>query len=264
MPAMELLSGFVTAPDTTQTNLTMASGNSLTIRDNKGQGQVHLLQAWADVQLAGILRIKSPNLHDDVQGIRLRTFASEVDPLLPEGIKQKLISQDDLTVDLSGSSTSGDIESACMLIFYDSLPGIEARLAKWSEIASRIKHIMTVENTLALGTSGGYSGEKTIVAEFDLLKANQDYALLGYIVSAECAAIRYRGSELGNLGVGGPGNDLDRNMTAGWFKDLSVMYDLPTIPILNSANKNSILVDGVQDENGTDVTVNHVLAELSS
>jgi hypothetical protein len=68
--AMELLTGIVTAPSTTQTALTMNVGNSLTIRNARSRARSSLLTAWADVQVRGILRIKSPKLHDNVQGIR--------------------------------------------------------------------------------------------------------------------------------------------------------------------------------------------------
>lgn len=262
MAALELLTGFVTAPSTTQTALGMASGNSLTIRNNGGSGQIRLLQAWVDVQSAGILRIKSPNLHDDTQGIRIQTVASEPDPLLPLGVGQKLVSQDSITVDLSGSATASDIETACLLVYYEALPGIEGRFDTPDAVMQRIKHIMSVENTLSLGASGGYSGEEAINAEFDIFKANTDYALLGYTVDSECACVRWRGSETGNLGVGGPGNEASRQLTANWFMNLSRQHGLPLVPIFNSANKASILIDGAQDENGTDVTVNSIFAEL--
>ena len=263
MPALELLTGYVTAPDTTQTALTMSSGNSLTIRNNAGEGKIYLLQAWADSQTAGVLRIKSPNMHDNVQGIRLRPIASEVDPLLPNGFKQELQSQDTLVVDLSGSATAGDIESAAMLLYYQHLPGLVANLLTPEQVQSRIKNLLTVENTLSLGTTGGYSGEEAINAEYDLLKANTDYAILGYEVSAECLAIRWRGSDFGNLGVGGPGNEKDKHTTRNWFANLSNQYGIALIPVFNSANASSVLLDGVQDENGTDTTVQTILAELT-
>jgi hypothetical protein len=38
---------------------------------------------------------------------------------------------------------------------------------------------------------------------------------------------------------------------------------MPLIPVFNSANKGGILIDAAQDENGTDVTVNSIFAELS-
>ena len=121
---------------------------------------------------------------------------------------------------------------------------------------------MCVENTLALGTSGDYSGEEAINSEFDQLKANTDYALLGYNVSVICNAVRWRGSDLGNLGVGGPGNAVDKNMTTNWFVDLSKKTGIPLIPVFNSANKGAILVDGQQDEDGTDTVLTSIFAEL--
>jgi len=129
-------------------------------------------------------------------------------------------------------------------------------------VESAAKQVLTVENTLSLGTGGGYTGEEALNAEFDLLKGNTDYAIIGYQVDAECAAIRYRGSDFGNLGIGGPGNADDKHLTANWFINLSTMHGLPLIPVFNSANVQSVLVDGVQDEDGADAAVNTILVEL--
>ena len=62
---------------------------------------------------------------------------------------------------------------------------------------------------------------------------------------------------------GGPGNDTSKHITANWFKLLSEQIGVALIPVFNSANVDNVLIDGVQDENGTDVTVNTILAELS-
>jgi len=260
--ALEIIGGYATAPSTTVTALTMFAGNSLTIRNAPLESDVKLLQVWADVQGAGYLRIRSPRLHDNVQGIRLYTVVSEVQPLLPMGAAQKLIPQDTLIAEITGSATTGDIESALMLLFYSNLPGVDARLASWEDVLRRMVNIVTVENTLSLGTGGGWSGEEALNAEFDLLKANTDYALLGYQVSAECAAVRWRGVDTGNLGVGGPGCETLKELTADWFVRLSKAFGLPLIPVFNSANKAGILVDGAQDENGTDTTLTSILAEI--
>lgn len=260
--ALEVITGFVTAPDTTQTALTLAVGNTLTVRSHPFEANAMLLQVWADNQTAGTLRIRSPRLHDQVQGIRLDVLSSDVKPLLPKGMGEPLFPQDTLDVDLSGSATAGDIETAALLVYYQDLPGIDSRLMRPSEVLPRIRHIVTVENTLALGTGGGYSGEEAIDAEFDLLRANTDYAILGYLVDAECAVVRWRGPFSGNLGLGGPGDDAGRDYTRSWFINLSEEHDLGLIPVFNAADKSNVLIDGAQDENGTDVTVTTILAQL--
>jgi hypothetical protein len=82
------------------------------------------------------------------------------------------------------------------------------------------------------------------------------------LVSAECVAVRWVGADIGNLGIGGPGNETDKHLTEDWFVKLSRMTGLPLIPVFNSANKTGILVDGAQDENGTDSILTSIFAEL--
>lgn len=264
MGALELLSGQVTAPDTTLTALTMNAGNSLTIRNTPVDTRIWLLQAWVKAQGAGVLRIRSPQLHDNVQGVRLRTVVGEVDPLLPMGAMQRLQTQDQLVVELSGSATAGDIETASLLVYYETLPGIEMRRISAQELRERMVNLVTVENTLSAGTAGGYSGEEAIDAEFDLLRANTDYALVGYHVSTICGAVRYRGVDFGNLGVGGPGNAASKQLTGSWFKILAEVSGFDLVPVFNSANKSGLLLDVHQDEDGADPVVSTILAQLAA
>lgn len=263
MGLMELLVGQVTAPSTTLTALTMNSGNSLTVRNTSPQATIMLMQVWVDNQAAGTFRVRGPEFHDNVQGMRFDITASEVDPLIPWGITEKLKPQQTIIAELSGSGTAADIESAALLLYYSDIPGLTGRYITPEEVTRRKESLMTVENTLSLGTAGGYSGEEAINAEFDLWEANRDYALVGYLVDGEAAAIRWRGTDTGNLGIGGPGNEVDRQLTNNWFAMLSKTYGMPLIPVFNSANKASILIDGHQDENGTDVTVTSIFALLT-
>lgn len=260
--AMQLVTGFVTAPSTTLTAWTMASGDTLAVRNFRDGTQAHLLNFWCDNQAAGSIQVKSPLFHDDVTGIQANIVASEVYPLMPQFIGQRLYSQDTLSVKQSGSATASDIESGTLCLYYDDLAGADAKLMSPAEIMPRIVSVMTAYNTLSLGTAGGYSGEETIIAEINNWKANRDYALLGYVVSAECCTIGYRGNATSNLRVGGPGNETQKDLTSNWFIYLSQMTGKPCIPVFNTADNASILIDGVQDENGTDVTVTSYFALL--
>ena len=267
--ALEVIAGLVTAPDTTQTALTMNTGNSATIRHAAPDSPVRLLSAWVDVQVRGILRIRSPKLHDNVQGLRFDTIASEVQPLFDPMFAERMYPQDALTIDLSGSATAADIESAALLLYYPDLAGQAARLIDPTMLKQRFVRLFTVENSLATGAAGGWSGEEAINADFDLMRANTDYALLGYLCSpvagqtvGECLAVGWRGVDTGNLRVGGPGTDTDRWLTNRWFVYLSERTGLPCIPVFNSANRAGVLIDAHQDENGLDVLVTSIFAEL--
>lgn len=264
--ALELIAGDVTGAVAagTFTGITMHSGNSLTVRNTPDDVDIKLLTFWADTQLNNSLRIRSPRLHDNVQGMRFETNSSNTQYLLDTKFAQKLTPQDTLAVEFDESTAAGDIQTFCALVYYKDLPGIEGRFINSTELAERMVNILTVENTIDSGAGGDWLGSEAINAEFDLLKANTDYAIIGYHVSVECAAVRYRGSDFGNLGLGGPGNENDKDLTRSWFARLSDSTGLSLIPVFNSANKGALLIDVAQDENGGDPIVTTILAELKA
>jgi hypothetical protein len=262
-PALQIVVGFVTAPSTTLTAWTLAAGDSLQIANCDFTKVVRLLSMWSDQQTAGFLGVRSPKLHDAVRGIRVKSIAATVTPLLPLGTYQKLFPQDVLTVEQSGSATAGDIETGALLVHYEDLPGVSARFITYDELMKRGVNTKSVENTLALGTAGGYSGSVAINATEDLMKANTDYALAGYECDVECAAVGWKGPDTGNVRLGGPGNPSLKHLTGTWFVRLAREYGLPLIPIINSANKGATFIDGVQDENGADSVVSSHFIELA-
>lgn len=263
--AVEIIAGDVTGAIAagTYTGITAHTGNSLTVRNAKEDSEVRLLTCWADTQLNNSLRIRSPRLHDNVQGMRFEAVASHLHPLLSPKFRQKLIPQDTLTVEFDESALAGDVQTFCALIHYADLPGIEARFINLEQLLSRGRSIVTVENTIDTGAGGDWLGAEAINAELDLLKANEDYALVGYHVSVECAAVRWRGADLGNLGIGGPGIEDAKDLTGQWFIWLSEETGIPLIPVFNSANKAAILVDACQDENAGDPVVTSIFVELA-
>lgn len=261
--AMELISGKATAPGSTLTALTMAAGNSLTVRNASFTSDIRLIDMWAENNAAGIFRIRSPKLHDNVQGIRYRIDATDPMGLFPKGSWQKLTPQDTLIAEISGSATGGQIEQGQALIWYSDLPGSNARLANWADISPRVVNYLTNEVAITPGVTGGYSGQVALNSTFDLLQANTDYAILGLTVDVRCAAVRITGPDFANFGVGVPGLLTQRNWTARYFKDMNQQLGVPTIPIFNSANKAGTLVDIVQDQTGNAVNVNIVLVQLA-
>jgi hypothetical protein len=262
--ALDTVSGFVTAPGSTLTNWTLASGDSLAVRNADMTKKTMLLTAWFFNQVAGTAVIRSPRLHDNVQGIRSTVLAADVEEFFPDGVAQRLYPQDTLVVQQSGSAVGGQIESGSLLIYYEDVPGESARLIDVAELQKRIQNVMTVENPITPGAAGGYSGGVAINASFDLLKANTDYALLGYLVSARACTVAWRGADSGNLRVSGPAEPGKRDRTSNWFVGLSSSFGMPLIPVFNAANKSNITVDVVQNQAATALTVTSIFAELSA
>lgn len=261
--ALEVIAGRTVAAGATITEVTMNTGNSATIRNTPLDALIQLLQLWTVVQAVGTGRVRSPKLHDNVNGIRVDNVADNPRPLLPNYHRQKLYPQDELTIELSGSAVAGDVDMIALLIGYDDLPGISGRFITEETLYLQGVNTLTVENTITTGATGDWSGEEALNAEFDLLKANTDYALVGYLVDTQCGSVRWRGSDFGNLGVGGVGDDMGRDYTASWFLNLARYFGAPWIPVFNSANKDAVLVDAHQDEDAASVTLTSILVELA-
>ena len=262
MPALQVQTYQGTAINTTLAALTALSGDSLSVANFALGKTALLIQMWADVQAAGTARVRSPKMHDNVNGIRFDTIASDPRPLMPWGAAQPLYPNDTLIVELAGSATAGDIEYVALLEWFEDMPGVQGRLFDWAQIRPRIEQVLTVENTLATGSTAAYGGSEAINAEIDQFQQGVDYALLGFKVDAEAAVIGWRAVDFGNLRVGGPGEETEADVLSNWFVRLSNEYGRPMIPVFNGSNKASVLIDSVQDENGTDTTVTTWLARL--
>ncbi len=261
--AMEVIAGTVTAPGSTITALTAAAPGSFTIRNANVNTDVRLLGMWAEVRSAGVFRIRSPRLHDAVNGIRTQVQNGIVTPLIPQDPLQKLVPQDLLTVELSGSSTAGKIETGCFIVYHQDMPSVSARFIDAPTLRGRGVNIAGVEIDTTPGTGGGWTGGSALNKTEQNLKANTDYALIGYTMSAPAAAIAVSGPDTGNLYVGGPGYTAEFELLQEWFIRLSRMSGAPCIPVINAANQGGTNLYIAQDEGGAAVNVSLNLVELA-
>jgi hypothetical protein len=264
--ALEVIAGAVTAPGATLTAWTVAAGNSLTIRSAPIDSQIALLQLWAFNQVAGVMRVRSPRLHDNVQGIRSRISAANVEPLLANtgdgGVLQKLTTQDVLTVEHSGSAVAGQIEGGALLVYYNNIPQISARLIDQATLLKSGVNLIGQEVSITTGVAIGFSGQVAINVTNDNFKANTDYALVGGMVDTRVGTIRIQGIDTGNLGLGFPGEPTQRHVTSNFFARLSMSTGLPCIPVFNSANKNAILIDAFGNQGAITAVVTLYMVEL--
>src|SRR5436309_12273914 len=265
MPAaMEVITGFVANVSGFNTP-TMNSGDSLTVRYTDPAKKIWLLNAWELTEGAtGQMRIQSPKLHDNVQGIRLRVPQALPNPLLCENAPQRMYPQDNLTWQFGGGTGAGAIQPASLLLYYEDLPGVAARFIDEKTLLQRMVNVFTVETAITLAATGAYSTAAAINATFDLIKANTDYALLGYLSDqANAASVHWRGADSGNLRVGGPAAINLTHLTAEWFVRLSQNYGIPMIPVFNSAAKQGIFVDATANHNAGTLNLVSYMAELA-
>lgn len=259
--AYEVVAGRVTNPGATPTALTANTGDSFTVKNFPMESGAWLEGIWAKAGTSGVIQVRSSKLHDFTQGLRLRHQANEPRNLLPDEAMQRLHPQDNLTVEVSGSAAATDV--GLLALYYRDLPGQDQRLAMWEQIQPRILHITAVEVSItAAGTLGDWSAGTAIDATNDLLKANTDYAVLGYHPQNEVAGIALRGPDTGNLRIGGPGS-VEPIETRNWFVDQTRLKNTPHIPVINAANKGGTLAFQVDNAAGAANLVDFILAELS-
>jgi len=256
--ALELVTFITTAAGASGVAGAALAGNSLTVRN--GGKAILALSAWRTGQAVGFVRFTSPFLHDGLVGVDL-VVPSGQSLLLPVG-EMELQPQDQLVVTMGGSATAGDIEHVSVLIYYQDLPGMDAHLIGYEEYRRRVVDFHAAKNTVTTGTTGQYTGAETIVAEQDALKARTEYALLGCSVQVGVHAIRWLGPDLGNLGIGMPAIAGLYSSNTTFFVELARRTGLPTIPVINSANKSLTYIDAVTDENGVDPVVSTIYGRL--
>lgn len=263
--ALELIGGSATNPGATLTTINFSTGQSGVIRGTDATKAAWLLSLGSFNATAGELRVFSPRLHDQVQGIRNRVTAAFSGPLVPGhtngGFAQRLYSQDNLTVQVSGGGA--ELDTPYLLIGYDDLAGVAGRFIDQATLKKNGINIVTVEVTVTGVATGIFGGAVAINSTFDTLIANTDYALLGGITDTRCAAVGITGVDFGNLRVGFPGEPSIRDETQNFFQQLSLAYNAPYIPVFNSANKSQTNVDVLTNGAGGTFIVNLELVQLA-
>ncbi len=258
--ALEVISGRTTNPGATLTTVTNNTGSSNVIRAAAEGSRISLVTLWNQAATAGEVRITSARIHDQADGIRLRTLAARSYPLAPPGPIQRLYSQDSLTIQTSGGAAETD--TVFLLVFYDDLPGVAANLARWSDIAPRIVNLSGVrENAAASATVGDVGQPQVLTADQDTFKRNVNYALLGIISDVTCGLLGLVGADTGNLVVGLP-TDIGLGESAYGFAELSALSGLPTIPIINGANVGATSVAACHTTVSQAFNASYLFAEL--
>ncbi len=263
MAALDTVTGTTTAPGAVITAVTVASGDTLAVRNtNPGVG-IWLLSIISHKNAAGITRLRSPRLHDNVQGIRAQVQALTPLPLIAHWPLQRLFPQDALILEATGSAVAGQIESEILVIYYEDVPGSMARFIAPDDLQRRGVNVLTQQVNLVPGAGGGYTGSRALNADFDFMVANTDYALLGATYSATSGVVTMKGIDTGNLRVAIPALASMPQLTKDWFWRLSTWSRLPLIPIFNSANKGGITVETVQTQAATALNVSFNFVQLA-
>ena len=256
----EVVDSFVTNPSGFTAH-TLVSGDTFAVRAANPSSKVWLAAAWATAATISQTRIHSPKLHDNVQGLLLRhDVASTPRDKLGASFFQPLFAQDTLVVETTTTGTESD--GTGYLVYYEDLPGSQANFAMEADILPRIVNLVTVEVQNASGAAiGARCTSRAINADFDLLKGNTQYALLGYEVDTTGLSVGIRGPDTSNFRIAGP-MTTETLETRDWFRRLSARLQKPCIPIINSANKAGTFIDNSQVVTGLAAKVTLVMAEL--
>lgn|SRR5208337_124740 len=264
--AIEVVAGFYTNPGGTLQPLAASTGTSFTIRGTDTTKNAWLASAWAFCATAGEMSIRSPRLHDNVQGIRNRVTAAYSVPLFNTPFnpmaKQRLFAQDNLTVLLSGGAA--EIDCGAILVYYEDLAGVAGRFIDYPTLLKSGINLVTAEVTVTGVVTGNFGGAVAINSTFDTLKANTDYAILGGMTDTRGCAVRITGVDLGNIGAGFPAEPSIREETNNWFVGLAQGLGLPAIPVINSANKSAIAIDVETNQAGGTYIINLTLMEMAA
>lgn len=257
---MEVITGRALNPGATVTALTVNTNNSFTVRAFPEGQAAYLEGMWTQQATAGIFQVRSPRMHDDVRGIRFTAAAANVRNFFDDWSEQFLFPNDPLRVEITGGGAETD--SGALLVYYQNLPGIDARLQMWEQVKPRIvNHLTTVVTVVGPTVAGDWSAGTVFTTDSDLLKSDTDYAVLGYTVDTEVLAVGLSSSDTGNLRVGGPG-PIEPIETRDWFVSLSLAHGTPHIPVFNSNNRGSINAFVARNTTGTSDVVAFHLAQL--
>src|SRR5437868_7404730 len=115
---LEILTGRATNP-AALTALTMNTGDSLAVRAFGDNVACYLENIWSQQATAGFIRVRSPRMHDNVQGIRMAAPAALPLPLLPLEANQRVYATDTLIAEIQGGGA--EVDNMAIQVYYDGV-----------------------------------------------------------------------------------------------------------------------------------------------
>ncbi len=243
---LEILSGFTTDVSGVKTRVTMFTDDSNIIRTGIKTEDIYLLAIWSGSEGSeGVGEIKSPRMHDNVNGIQY-SIAQGGDvgvPLFPN--LQRLITQDNLNIFMTTNVGLNAYANVHMLIYYDDLPASQGNYINYEQLLQSKNQIMTLKHSITPDSHVNYSGGEVVTTDQDQFESLKNYAFLGFknIASINGSALCLRGHDTGNLRIGQPINSSQRENMRPYFVDLAKESKLAVIPLINAANKDNTFID---------------------
>lgn len=250
--------------------LAAASGDSLSIVNFNPGASAYAEEVFSSNSAHKMeAAIFSPRFGDPVFGLRLQhnfvptlaAGAKSVGLLLPKLVDVPVYATDTLTFQVNG--TAADNANVGLQLYYNDVPGTAQRLASWEMIAGNIVRAIGVEVTVTPGTTGNYGTAVAINANDDRFRADTDYALLGLTADQAVMMFTIKGPDTGNFRVPMAAHYDERN-SAGWFVDQDVFRPTPHIPVINSNNKSTTFLEGIDAANPGATKVSLFFAELGT
>lgn len=238
---------------------TASSGDTLSVRNFNPPDSCFLENIIRMGTTAGFVQVQSPLLHDNVFGIRITPAESPSLFSLPAELTQGLQAQDTFVVTIAGGAA--EIDLALLQLYYTNLPGVSARLHSQGDIAGNVRYIKPIRIAVTSSATVGTWVDTVLTTTENLLHANKDYAVLGYMSNAALGAIGIKGIDTGNLRVAGPGSTSEL-ATTDFFTAMSNLTGRPHIPVFNAANVNGTFVSVCAATASVAATVELICAEL--
>lgn len=241
--------------------MTAATGDSLSVRSFKDNAYCSLENVVAQVTTPpqGV-RILSPRLHDNVTGLTFRGLENPTEFLLAAEVSQPLYSADTLVVNADAAASSDTV--AALFTYYSDLPGVAANLYTWDQIRNRIISIKPVEVDVTTSATIGAWQDTVITTTENQLKANYEYAVLGFTETANVLCVALKGPATGNLRIGCPAASPTLRLT-DYFIFQSQQGNRPYIPVFAANDRAATFVSSAANTASVASKVTMICAQLS-
>lgn len=242
-------------------NTTAATGDSKQVRNFTPTARAYLEFISRQGTTAGFVRVMSPRMHDVSRGLTFFPGETPAVKLFPYETEQPLYSGDFLQITVSGGTAEAD--AAALSIYYNDLPGSDAKLKMLSDIVPNIVNLKSAEVDVTQGATAFAWVDTAINTTENLLKADTWYAVLGFDTDTAALVIGVKGPETANLRIAGPAPTATYD-TNDYFIRQAVATNKAFIPTFNANNRAGFFISLNGFATGGTTKVSVQLAELAS